>query len=38
VGQFYDVNAEEEHVEFKRYRGNPVGTTATSMFMLLQYR
>ena len=35
---YYDVNAEEEHVELKRYEGNPHGVTGSSMFMLLMYR
>ena len=38
LAHFYDVNAEEEHVELKRYPGNPHGSTVTSMIMLLQFR
>lgn len=38
LARYYDVNADEEHVELKRYQGNPHGVTGTSMFMLLMYR
>jgi len=35
---YYDLNAQEEHVELKRSTGNPQGTTGMSMLMILMYR